>query len=96
MANGRAAASAGATLHTHHSACPPSPSCSRARGNSGLLFFALVAFGVGGLILTLAAKPIALDCAGKPHAMRMKRHIARVAKQYDALVIETTAGVAWA
>jgi hypothetical protein len=50
-----------------------------------LLFFALVAFGVGGLILTLAAKPIALDCAGKPHAMRMKRHIARVAKQYDAL-----------
>ena len=54
---------------------PSAPSCSRARG--GPLFSALVAFGVGGLILALAAKPIAFDWAGEAHAGRRQARIAQ-------------------
>ena len=61
-----------------------------------MLFFALVALGVRGLILALAAKPIGFDRAGEPHAMRMKGHVTPVAEQDDAVVIETATGIAWA
>ena len=54
---------------------PSAPSCSRTRG--GPLFSALVAFGVGGLILALAAKPIAFDWAGEAHAGRRQARIAQ-------------------
>ena len=66
-------------------------SCSRARGDRCFLFFARVTFGVGGLILTLAAKPIAFDWAGEAHAVRMHGLVAIVAKENESLIVATVA-----
>ena len=52
---------------------------SRARGDSGFLFSALVAFGVRGKILTLAAKPTVPEWAGEANAVRMEGLVAIVA-----------------
>ena len=66
---------------------------SRARGDSGflfsalvafgvrgkILFSALVAFGVRGKILTLAAKPTVPEWAGEANAVRMEGLVAIVA-----------------
>ena len=66
-------------------------SCSRARGDRCFLFFALVTFGVGGLIFALAAKPIAFDWAGEAHAVRMHGLVAIVAKENAPLIVATVA-----
>ena len=72
---------------------------SRACGGRCFLS-ALVAFGVRGLILTtLAAKPIAFDRAGEPHAVRMKGRVTivgDVAKKHEPLIVATIAQDAWA
>ena len=66
-------------------------SCSRARGDSCFLFFARVTFGVGGLILALAAKPVAFDWGGEAHAVRMHGLVTIVAKENAPLVVATVA-----
>ena len=66
---------------------PSAPSCSR----GGSLFSALVAFGVGGLILALAAKPIAFDWAGEAHAVRVEGLVAIGAKENEPLIVAAVA-----
>ena len=93
-------------LHPFSTPNPPTPlhrgrrheRHERRHGRLVDLTLALVAFGDRGLILTVAAKPTVPKWTGETLAVRMDASFAlrSFAKQDVALVIATTAHVAWA